>query len=409
MRTILTISASNFLSFRSIKASLYPLNILVGPNGAGKTNFLRIFQFLGDVARRDLVPAIDQLDGISQIRFRKEPPSRNVELQLNGIITTNASLNAPDEYSLSFREGRVFTSRPFFHRRLVERTETIVVKRFKGPGRRITLKGRKVQVAHLTDGVKSAKSTAERTLDVQSESSGLNTIRKLGDDYGAHQVEALAQAFESLRLFDVNVDKIRTSSRMTNPSKLEDDASNLAVYLYWMSNEHASTYERVCEDVRFVLPGFEEFRFTALGGADDGIRLDFKERHLSGYTPLARASFGTLRAIALFAMLNDPNPPRLTCLEEVDHGLHPHALDRLVDRLRDASQRTQIIAATHSPALVNRVLENEIIIFERSATTGESMIVDLKPEQIAKMKQESGYELGELWFSGSLGGSNEEV
>ena len=70
MRTVLDIFASNFLSFREIKVSLNSLNILVGPNGAGKTNFLRIFQFLGDVARRDLVPAIDQLGGIAQLRFR---------------------------------------------------------------------------------------------------------------------------------------------------------------------------------------------------------------------------------------------------------------------------------------------------------------------------------------------------
>jgi len=340
---------------------------------------------------------------------RSDLPIQSVELRLNGVITENASLNAPDEYSIRFREGRMATSKPFLHRRLVDRTETIVIKRFKGRGRRITLKGRKVQVAPYNDNTKTVKSYAERTLDVQSESSGLSTIRKLGDDYGARQVEALAQAFESLRLFDANVEKIRSPSRTVNPEKLEDDASNLAVYLHWMSIEHKATYERVCDDVRFVLPGFEEFRFTPLGGADEGIRLDFKERHLINYTPLARASFGTLRAIALFAMLNDPNPPKLTCLEEVDHGLHPHALDRLVDRLRDASERTQIIAATHSPALVNRISEHEIIIFERSIETGESRIVDLSPDQIAEMRHISGFELGELWFSGSLGGTNEEV
>ncbi len=69
-------------------------------------------------------------------------------------------------------------------------------------------------------------------------------------------------------------------------------------------------------------------------------------RQQRGTTPLASASFGTIRALALLAMLHDPDPPKLTCVEEVDHGLHPYALDRIVERLRDASTRTQVLAAT---------------------------------------------------------------
>lgn len=103
-------------------------------------------------------------------------------------------------------------------------------------------------------------------------------------------------------------------------------------------------------------------------------------------------------------MLHDPNPPRLTCLEEIDHGFHPHALDRVVERLREASERTQIIVATHSPALVNRLEPGELIIFERDPNTGATRIADLDPARARKMEQESGYRMGELWFSGILGG-----
>jgi len=230
-------------------------------------------------------------------------------------------------------------------------------------------------------------------------------IRKLGDEYGAHQVGALAQVFESLRLFEVDVDRVRLPSNPENPSRLSDNAGNLAAHLLWLSREHEQVFAQICDDVRYVLPSFLEFRFTEFGGGDNSVRLDFSERHLTGYTPLSRASYGTIRAIALFTMLNDPDPPRLTCLEEVDHGLHPHALDRLVERLRDASGRTQVIVATHSPALVNRISEDELVIFERNNDDGGTRIVDLTPAQIAEMKRVSGFGLGELWFSGSLGGT----
>lgn len=66
----LTVSVENFLSFRKSEVKLGSLNVLVGPNGAGKTNFLKIFQFLGDVARLDLIPAIDGLGGFDELRFR---------------------------------------------------------------------------------------------------------------------------------------------------------------------------------------------------------------------------------------------------------------------------------------------------------------------------------------------------
>lgn len=38
---------------------------------------------------------------------------------------------------------------------------------------------------------------------------------------------------------------------------------------------------------------------------------------------LADASFGTVRMLALLTALHDPDPPALTVIEEVDHGLHP--------------------------------------------------------------------------------------
>lgn len=104
-------------------------------------------------------------------------------------------------------------------------------------------------------------------------------------------------------------------------------------------------------------------------------------------------------------MLHDPEPPKLTCIEEIDHGLHPHALDRLVDRLREAAERTQIILATHSPALVNRLDPRELIIVERDEGTGSTRAVKPDLAMVQQLQKETGYELGELWFSGSLGGA----
>ena len=408
-QTILDVLIENFLSFRRSRVSLGPLNVLVGPNGAGKTNFLRVFQFLGDVARQDLTPAIDGIGGFEQVRFRGETgPSKRIMIHLRGIVTENATATAPDEYRLSFWETRqrIMGSGGVLPgpMKMLQRSETILLKRVPGRGRRITLSGGSVQILPMESSGVTHKSEG-KTVSVQAQSSGLNTLRKLGDEYGAAQVESLAQVFENLRLFEVNVDRIRRPMQSAAPFRLDPDGSNVAHFLEWLSRHHPAVFDKFCEDIRFVLPGFEAFRFVPVGGADEAIRLEINERHLSGFTPLARASYGTIRAIALFAMLHDPDPPRLTCLEEIDHGFHPHALDRVVERLRDASERTQVIAVTHSPALVNRLNAGELIIFERDSLTGASRVIDLDPVDTEQMEAESGYRLGELWFSGTLGGA----
>lgn len=398
MRTLTRVTAKNFLSLKDVDVSLGDLNVLVGPNGSGKTNFLNIFRFIGDIARSDLAPAIDAFSGFDSLIFRgaSSRAQRRIELHLEGVMTEYAHDNALDEYTLKFWSpvaGKTFA---------IIRTEEVVLKRKSGRGRRITLSGGKVDVVDITTS--NAQTKPARKLDVQEESSGLAILRRLGEAYAAPQIESIAQIFETLRLFDVSVVAARRPSTTVRSEKLNADASNIAAFLVYLKEEHPESFELVRDDVAFVLPGFQDFQFHSLGGADNAVRLDIKESPLTGATPLARASFGTIRAIALFAMLHDPNPPRLTCLEEVDHGLHPHALDRLVDRLREASTRTQIIVATHSPALVNRLKPEELIVFQRDPQTGATVRPDCSAAEIRQMEEASGLGLGELWFSGAIGG-----
>jgi hypothetical protein len=150
--------------------------------------------------------------------------------------------------------------------------------------------------------------------------------------------------------------------------------------------------------------GVERLRGGVVQGAADAL----VERGLSGATTLQEASYGSIRALALLALLYDPSPPRLTCIEEIDHGLHPHILDRLVELLREASGRTQFLIATHSPPLVNRLTPDELIVCERGDDAA-SKIPAIDPETVKAMEQELNGELGlgELWFSGALGGCPE--
>lgn len=409
MKTIHRVVLKNFLSFREVDINLSELNVLVGPNGSGKTNLLRAFQFIGELARTDLPPAIRRFGGHDDLIFRGKKRGQWTHIEFEGVMTDNASLNAMDNYILEFRFSELRSTRSRRKKvrsvsRYISRRETIVLKRKKGRGRRITLRGAELRFESTAGPKSNAIVSSVPEMKVGKETSGLALLRRLGDQHKAPQVEQLATIFESIRLYDVNVEAIRRPTQIVNPQSLEDNGSNVAEYLYWMKEIHPHLFHLVEEDVKHVLPGFKNFVFEYIGGSDNAIRMDIQEYHLAGTTPLARTSFGTIRAIALFAMLHDPNPPKLTCLEEIDHGLHPNALDRLVQRLREASERTQILVATHSPAFVNRLRAEELIILEKDPDGGYTRVPDVSNDEILEMEKESGLGLGELWFSGILGG-----
>lgn len=397
---LIELRAENFESLQHVAVKLRPLNVLVGPNGAGKSNLLDVVAFLGDSVREDLGPALERRGGFERVRFRGELSEELVRIHVSANVTRYSSLNAPDEYDLSFRTvaGRIRREDKLERTTFLRRWESFQFKRLQGPGRRITINGSKVQVAE--PGVATRSSRLLRT-----ESLGLSTLPRLAMEEGGGEVRRMADLFESFRVFDVNVESARSPSYLDNTEALDHDGANLAAFLWGLSHDE-ELFEELEEDARAFIPGLTKLHFRHLGGADEAVAMELEEAGLNDRTTLREASFGTIRALALLAMLYDPNPPPLTCVEEIDHGLHPYVFERLVERLRDASTRTQFLIATHSPALVNRLDARELIVCERDPETGASRIPAIDPERVQAMAErlEGELGLGEIWFTGTLGG-----
>ncbi|AXI79029.1 AAA family ATPase [Peterkaempfera bronchialis] len=401
-KRLLALEVENFRSLRRIHVPLGPLTVLVGPNGAGKTNVLEVFTFLADVIGTDLLPALDARGGFGEVVFRggsKAPAS--VRIRLKACWTSHSKLTAPDEYEITIT-NRTSSATGV---QTLSRREEFAFKRVQGRGRRIHISGVRAEVQDVDAAQEVVSDTA---IGIQKLSSGLSTLPRLSDDSGGTEVAAFAERLASFRVFDIDVSAARRPSRIT-PSRrrgegLADDASNLAGFLLSLSRRDPGTWERLVEDAIAVLPQLEGIDFEFPSGAAREVVVVLRERGLRRPTELADASYGTIRLLSLLALLYDPNPPALTCIEEIDHGLHPQALELLVQRLREASERTQLLIATHSPALVDRLEPHEFIICERT-DDGASAIPALTEGDVRRIQQASqGRPLGELWFSGALGG-----
>jgi len=116
-----------------------------------------------------------------------------------------------------------------------------------------------------------------------------------------------------------------------------------------------------------------------------------------------RLSDGTLRWLALLAILLNPTPAPVTCIEEPELGLHPDIIPTLADVLRDASTRTQLIVTTHSQSLVECFSDDPESVCVCEKVDGATEIKRLEADRLKVWL--SDYSLGQLWASGQIGGN----
>jgi len=220
------------------------------------------------------------------------------------------------------------------------------------------------------------------------------------DESDQERKAALAEKLASLRNFRLDVAAARRPSRFPQ-SALADDASNLAAILLGLRTQGGEAWQRLQADAIELLPQLERIAFGYPGGTDQ-VEVVLYEHGLRYPTRLADASSGTVRLLALLALLHDPNPPFLTCIDNLDEGLHPQAFDLIVERLRQASERTQLLITTNSPTLVDRLKPEELVVCGRRRD-GSVVIPAFPTDTLHGMVRASaGLPLGHLWLSGAL-------
>jgi len=119
--------------------------------------------------------------------------------------------------------------------------------------------------------------------------------------------------------------------------------------------------------------------------------------------PATRLSDGTIRFLALMAVLLHPQKAPLVCIEEPELGLHPDALAIIAELLVEAKEKTQVIVTTHSDALVDgltSVPETVVVCEKRGGST--QMCRKTSSELTMWLKD---YGLGQLWRRGEIGGN----
>jgi hypothetical protein len=147
--------------------------------------------------------------------------------------------------------------------------------------------------------------------------------------------------------------------------ELDEDAGNLALVLRGILKTQTSA-QRFARLIAGVLPFVSEM--SVKEHVDRSVLLRCREVYDDQfYVPGPLLSDGTVNIAALVVALYFERKP-LTIIEEPERNLHPALVRQLVEMMRDASERNQLLVTTHNPELVKYTDLSDLLL----VTRGES-------------------------------------
>jgi predicted ATPase len=157
-------------------------------------------------------------------------------------------------------------------------------------------------------------------------------------------------------------------------------------------------FEVIEDTLSAAFPDFEHLHFPPV--AAGVLAMTWKDKNYSRPMYMHQLSEGTLRFLWLTTLLQSRDLAAVTLIDEPEVSLHPELLNLLADLMREATQRTQLIVATHSDKLIRFLKPDEVLVADledgvTQLSWGDSF--DLEPWL-------ADYSLDEAWGMGLMGG-----
>lgn len=190
--------------------------------------------------------------------------------------------------------------------------------------------------------------------------------------------------------------------RTVKQSPLNSDASNLAQYLLDIYKLDQDAFNGIVETLQYVLPYARDLQSTPTSRAELEPKVYLQLTEGDFKIPGWLFSTGTLRILALLALLRHPQPAPLIVIEEIENGLDPRTIHLVVEEIRNAveSGRTQVIITTHSPYLLDLLNLSHLVLVERDA---KGQPVFSRPASHQSLKEWSKqFNPGQLYTMGQL-------
>jgi len=219
-----------------------------------------------------------------------------------------------------------------------------------------------------------------------------------------------SEALKNFRVFSFDAERISEATDLTPNIEIESNGRNLAGVLWQIQSSEPEVFEELNNEMRKWFPEFNKilFEIPENGKVVFLLRTAYGEYKIKAQD----LSEGTRLALAYLTVAYLPNPPKIVAFEDPERGVHP----RLLRKIQDAMYRlaypenygenrepVQVIATTHSPYLLDLYKEypEEIVIANKDENGVHFERLIDKPHYEEVLQDAP---LGEIWYSGVLGG-----
>ncbi len=351
--------------FKSIEAleqlELKRLNVIVGANGAGKSNLIAFFRMLRALMDGNLNRFVRDSGGAGNLLFngRKVTSSMFFETHFGARGYRFTLVPTPSDECAIESEARYY---------------------FGGSSGWWTLgdsnDGKSKMVAEVLENRPDARFS-----------------RPVYDAISSWQVYHFHDTSQSAGMRNYEIVQDNKVLRM--------DAANIGAFLLKLRDQHGDDYWAIVDAVRLVTPFFDDFILEPrTSGAREEVNLSWLQKGSDYPMQPYHLSDGSIRFICLATALLQPNPPSTIIIDEPELGLHPAAIVILAELIQQAAQRTQVIVATQSPALLDQFAIEDIVVANRKG--GASTFERLSEQDYAHWLD--NYSVGELWTKNVIAG-----
>jgi predicted ATPase len=380
------ITLKNLLSFGpdTEPLELKSLNVLIGPNGSGKSNLIEAISLLRAAPTHLAAPVRDG-GGVRDWLWKG---NSRVHATLQVVVENHLKRGVPIRHEIVFSESaqkfilideRIENANP-----LRGETQPFFFYKYDNGYPWLSVNREKRQLQH--EEVEPDKSILSQRKDPEQ----YPEITHLGKQYGRIRI------YREWSFGRYTVPRQPQKADQPN-DQLSETFENFGVVLNRLRGDY-KTKTKILENLQQLYMGIEDYDVSIEGGT---VQVFF---HENGFKiPATRLSDGTLRYLCLLAILCNPDPPPVVCIEEPELGLHPDILPSLARLLKDAANRTQLFVTTHSDILVDELTENPESVVVCEKIEGRTITKRLQSKDLEKWLQK--YRLGQLWMQGEIGGT----
>lgn len=393
-----SISISNFKSFKNAELRFSPLTLLIGPNASGKSNAIEAIRLLSWLAKgqrlddieRNIHGADSLVRGQARDLFQK-PYSLTPSTRQNESYTINPITEIRCKISekrnnwnfLSLNIGLINDHLIVYDEKISDLEDKNLYEISTEPIPHTNEVWVRYNNFMMEEEESLIPCSNQQAIFYQLETPG-----RFKDSHEESQkiipfvTKSFREALRSIVFIDPQPSLMRNYTHVRN-DEITEDCSNISSVINTITKSEKNSIFLL--DFIRSLPeqDIETIGFIETDRNDVMVRLVESFGGKENIIDAPLLSDGTLRVLAVAAVLLTAPEGSLVIIEEIDNGIHPSRADLLISNIKETAERRnlRVLLTSHNPALLDALPDEslgDVLCCYRDPGEGDSRIVQLK-------------------------------